>query len=346
MSNNESPEPHKTKAFNSRFVEHFDFIPPPELLEIIEEGSHISSLDNQDDVHSRLNKNLASFFKATSSKPSKILIADPLIFSNSSNISSTSPVSLTMSPNNSFSSNELSNTNNTAVRHRSQSNPIIPLAPLNESTLAEPKAIPATKKKEPNNARITLNTNHSMPADIHMVSKKSQVAPQSKPRITRRQLNFAGIYIQRYDSWYQFLTHVLGWLNEIIRTTSQSERMFQSFLKEAKWMHKDKENSSAKEVHHLVHGFTTDLAQQEQQFVKMLKKHVPGLEALKKECATQIKKIKSRSDLSQEELLRRAEVTVQYMSQLTKMCKEARRTIEKGAQLTSDPWLANLCKVY
>jgi hypothetical protein len=122
--------------------------------------------------------------------------------------------------------------------------------------------------------------------------------------------------------------------------------MFHSFLKDTKWFQKDESNESAKEVHHIVHGFTADLALQEQQFVKILKEHIPGLEKLKKECTTQIKKIKAREDLSQEVHLRRAEVTVHYMSQLTKVCKEARRTIEKDAQLTNDPWLANLCKVF
>jgi hypothetical protein len=58
-----------------------------------------------------------------------------------------------------------------------------------------------------------------------------------------------------------------------------------------------------------------------------------------------IKGLKSSPDLALDEFLRRAEVTANLMIQLNKSCKEARRTIEKGAQLTNDPWLTNLCKL-
>jgi hypothetical protein len=65
---------------------------------------------------------------------------------------------------------------------------------------------------------------------------------------------------------------------------------------------------------------------------------------MKKETTTQMKVLKSRTDLDREEFLKRAEVTVSFMSQLDKACKEARRTIDKGGQVTTDPWLCNLCK--
>lgn len=173
-------------------------------------------------------------------------------------------------------------------------------------------------------------------------------APPSsgKSKLSRASLNRADIIIKRYDAWSKFLTLMIAWVSEVSRLSAQSERSFSSLLKkDHRFSQLQTSNiASANGIHATIHGFTVDLALQEQQFGHRLKEHVPILEKFKKECATQQKGLKSRTDLALDEFLRRAEVTASLMAQLNKACKEARRTIEKGVHLTSDPWLVNLCK--
>jgi hypothetical protein len=174
----------------------------------------------------------------------------------------------------------------------------------------------------------------------------------TKKILRGRGLNRADIIMKRYESWVKFITMLSLWISDIAKHSNQSEKSFQSLLRDNKFSNfittTGTDIDAANGFHATMHGFTTDLALQEQKFGRSLQKeHLPILEKFKKECTLIIKSLKSRPDLNLEEYFKRAEVTASLISQLTKSCKEARRTIEKdGIQvMTNDPWLVNLCKV-
>ncbi|KAG2211659.1 hypothetical protein INT47_008756 [Mucor saturninus] len=157
-------------------------------------------------------------------------------------------------------------------------------------------------------------------------------------------LNRADIIIKRYESWNRFVLLLYSWINEMAKVSSQSERSYKAILENDKFSNlKGNSAKSVSGIHATMHGFTADLASQEHKFGRQLQaEHLPILENFKKECQTNIKILKGRQDLAIDEFLKRAEITASLISQLSKTCKEARRTIEKGSQVINDPWLVNL----
>lgn len=292
------PESTKTELLDirplSRFIECFDFSPPPELLDVVIE-------DN--------NKAPPLPSKSISTKPSKLTIKDPLLTLYDSNDQMISP---------------------TSPKAHNTPSQTFPTKTKSSQPLSNPNRVSRFPPSTTTSSRLSFSPQEQ---DFY-----------SSTKISRKQLNRADLIIRRYDSWLKFISVIISWMNDIVKTTTQSERMMNTLLKEPRFSSvKGNTIESANEIHALLYGFTTDLASQEQKLIQDLKNQIPIMEKLKRECTTHLKALKSRSDLSQEEFLKRAELTATYMSQLTKACKEARSAIQKKAPLTTDPWLINLC---
>ncbi|GAN06450.1 fragile histidine triad protein [Mucor ambiguus] len=339
----------------SRFVEHFDLMPPTELLDTSSVELPVDEPPEQPNstkqplyalppgIQRKYPSNLS--IQSAAAVPSSALMYSP-----------TSPTADIRD-----SSRKMTSTAATQQQQqgpfdllksvgRSQSHPANALASNNDSGTKEtndpPSVVTMTKAASPPPEPIVLaNTVVApLPKDNNNTTYASPTSSLGKSKLSRASLNRADIIIKRYDAWSKFLTLIIAWVSELSRLSAQSERSFSSLLKkDHRFSQLQASNiESANGIHATIHGFTMDLALQEQQFGHRLKEHVPILEKFKKECATHQKGLKSRTDLALDEFLRRAEVTASLMTQLHKACKEARRTIEKGAYLTSDPWLVNL----
>lgn len=346
----------------SRFVEHFDLMPPTELLDT-------SSIEIPDEPLEQQSKKPISPLYALPNGvqrkyPSNLSIKSAEPFQTSGTMySPTSPTTdirdysrnIPLSPTmeSSPSTSQIPSDLLKSVK-RSQSNPanssttnlINDMKKTSDPTVTMTNMASLPSKEAFANTVVVPSKNNNMKISISAVNNDYISPSPGKSKFSRTSLNKADIIIKRYDAWSKFLTLIISWAGEVSRLSLQSERSFSSLLKETRFSNTKGSNiDSANGIHATIHGFTMDLALQEQQFGHRLKEHVPILETFKKECTMHTKGLKSRSDLALDEFLRRAEVTASLMVQLNKTCKEARRTIEKGVQLTNDPWLTNLCKL-
>lgn len=286
----------------SRFVEHFDMMPPTELLDTIigeeKEKQQRESGDNNGDRRVK--------------KPTP-LYSLPL------------------------------NSSNSATRSVLYS----PTSPTSPKPIIFDTSISHDIPNVPSAANIKMAGNNSPLPNIQQQQELQHHNPTSTTAKKLHSLNRADIIIKRYESWSKFILLLYSWINEIARISIQSERSYQTLLDNDKFSNLKGNNiETANGIHANMHGFTMDLALQEQKFGRNLQaEQLPILEKFKKECHFNIKSLKSRLELGLEEFLKRAELTANLITQLNKTCKEARRTIEKGAQVMNDPWLVNLCKV-
>lgn len=320
----------------SRFVEHFDLMPPTELLDT--SSVELPAEEPLQQPNSS-KKPLYALPPGIQRKyPSNLSIQSATTAAAAPMYSPTSPTTDIRD----YSATQQGPFDLLKSVGRSQSQPTnVPVSSSDPSSVAT-----MTKAASPPPETTALANTVVAPLPKDNSTYTSPAAGSGKSKLSRASLNRADIIIRRYDAWSKFLTLIIAWVSEVSRLSAQSERSFSSLLKkEHRFSHLQTSNiESANGIHATILGFTVDLASQEQQFGHRLKEHVPILEKFKKECATHQKGLKSRTDLALDEFLRRAEVTASLMAQLNKACKEARRTIEKGAHLTSDPWLVNLCK--
>lgn len=165
----------KTKAFSSRFVEHFEH---PSSSELLEEGSQISSLGIiQENTHSQFITVIEPSIGASFiSKPDVVLT-----HSTSTNNAPTSPIPITISSSSSFSSS--SELSKKQLRRHTQSTSLTPPPLLpGSSSSSEIRNVSELEEKYVTSQRITLKNNHSMPAYIHLVSQVDQTVPHPKPK--------------------------------------------------------------------------------------------------------------------------------------------------------------------
>ncbi|GAA5801869.1 hypothetical protein HPULCUR_007325 [Helicostylum pulchrum] len=266
----------------SRFIEHFDIIPPAELLDMIDDQEEKEEEEEKErqrvylSADEKLGKKPTPLYGLSTSR-----LADNHLFY--------SPTPSTTHSTPSLSASKVSN------------------------------------KSKPMNATTTTTTTTG---PIKLDKKL-------------RSLNKADVIIKRYESWYKFIILFISWLSEIERLCSQSKRTYQ--LLSDTTSSKSSSNKSVNDIQATLYSFTTDLALQEKKLAQAIQnEHLPSLEQFKKQCNYNIKSLKNQFGLGLGEFLRRAEVTASFMAQLAKTCKDARGTIENGAQVTNDPWLVNL----
>ncbi|KAL9553413.1 hypothetical protein MBANPS3_003298 [Mucor bainieri] len=342
----------------SRFVEHFDLMPPTELLdtssiEFPAEESPEQPNSSKKPLYAlppgiqRKHPSSLSIQSAAAAPSSALMYSPTSPTTDIRDYSRNVPSTATQQQQQQQQPSDLLKSVG-----RSQSQPT-----TNASTPGSNRNSSDSGTREPSSI-VTITKAASPPPEATVVLANTVVAPFSKDsstyaspttsatksKLSRASLNRADIIIKRYDAWSKFLALIIAWVSEVSRLSAQSERSFGALLKkDHRFSQLQTSNiESANGIHATIHGFTVDLALQEQQFGHRLKEHVPVLEKFKKECATHQKGLKSRADLALDEFLRRAEVTASLMAQLNKACKEARRTLEKGVHLTSDPWLVNL----
>ncbi|KAL7310243.1 hypothetical protein PS15m_009765 [Mucor circinelloides] len=323
----------------SRFVEHFDLMPPTELLDTSSVELPVDEPSEQPNSqkplyalpHGLQRKYPTSLSIQSAAEPSALMYSPTSPTADIRDYSRNMPSSAAQQQQGPLD----------LLKYvgRSQSNPVnVPSSQSITNKASDPSVVTMTKAASATPEPVLANT-------VIVPSKYDNYTSSTsgKSKLSRASLNRADIIIKRYDAWSKFLTLIIAWVSEISRLSLHSERSFSSLLKESRFSNLKGSNiESANGIHATIHGFTVDLALQEQQFGHRLKEHVPILEKFKKECTTHQKGLKSRPDLALDEFLRRAEVTASLMAQLNKTCKEARRTIEKGVHLTTDPWLANL----
>lgn len=270
----------------SRFIEHFDIIPPAELLDTMDDQEEEKKGEEEEErqrvylsADEKLGKKPTPLYGLSTSR-----LADNHLFY--------SPTPSTTHSTPSLSASKVSN------------------------------------KRKPINV-ITTSSGTSTTGPIKFDKKL-------------RSLNKADVIIKRYESWYKFIILFISWLSEIERLCSQSKRTYQLLSDTSS---KSSSNKSVNDIQATLYSFTTDLALQEQKLAQVIQnEHLPSLEQFRKQCNYSIKSLKNQFGLGLEEFLKRAEVTASFMTQLAQVCKDARGTIENGAQVTNDPWLVNLCK--
>jgi hypothetical protein len=309
----------------SRFVEHFDAMPPAELLDIIADGmEHEAPLKintkQSISLFTRPSNNIIGMKSAEILPTSSIdqAAVTPVVSrSASTSAKSNKQSKIKPKPTRSTSAHRLTN--------RSKSDPVIAIV----------------------NDTIESKLEQIISDDASSSSKENQDEQYTKPSniksvFNTHSLNRADVIIKRYDSWNEFIQRIYFWFSEMIRHSQIAERSYNHLLKD-KLGHKSK-NTTITSLQSVFARATTEFSNEELKFKETLQGFLTVLEKMKKETTTQMKGLKSRTDLDREEFLKRAEVTVSFMSQLDKACKEARRTIDKGGQVTTDPWLCNLCK--
>lgn len=353
----------------SRFVEHFDMMLPTELLDMIGEEEHQqqpnAAVNNSDkskkptplfaipafdryDSSNNLNgpEQLTKNAPSSPISPTRKSYLDrhdssPIVTLDNSPMPAVVSQSSNSSPHSSHSG-RIETTANNINRGRPEVSAVSP----------ELHVLKSNSTTRATSAINSIAMNNNLSNNAQQQPKQSQqdqlIFPSSggtrKKLSSKSSLNRAEFMIGRYESWNRFISLFVSWVNEIAKQSIQSEKAYQASLKESKFFSRKSDHHSKNNG---MHGFTADLALEEQKIGRHLQtEQIPNLEKFKKECTSIIKNLKSRPDLNQEEFLRRAEITASLISQLSKTCMEARRTIEKGAPLVNDPWLINLCKVF
>lgn len=355
----------------SRFVEHFDMMPPTELLDMIGEEEQ-----QQQQLSTSANNN------EKSKKPTPLFALPGFNRHDTGNSLNGAVHPLQNTP-----SSPISPTRKSYLDRHDSSSPITPLesSPMSsaiQSSSSSPLSahvghaetvsnktngtvVPTTNSELPttksnSNARATsiintIATNSNLSNIAQQQHKQSQQdqlfsPPPSSTRkklSSKSSLNRAEFIIRRYESWNRFISLFIAWVNEIAKQSIQAEKAYQASLKESKFSFRRGGGDHHSTKNNGMHGFTADLALEEQKVGRHLQTdQIPNLEKFKKECTSIIKSLKSRPELNQEEFWRRAEITASLISQLNKTCIEARRTIEKGSPVVNDPWLVNLCKLF
>jgi hypothetical protein len=288
----------------SRFVEHFDLMPPTELLDAssIEEGP--------------------------TKKITPLYALNPSVHKESAN-SAYSPTSYTMERHVSSTSHNNIQGDPSTVSYLTSN-----VDPIASSSTSLPKIRNSPSSSQPASRRY--KTTNGLDLNLFkqgmLVSKSTLPRPGSHVKSTSTSLNRAEVIIKRYESWDTFLSLICTWISDTVRLSIKSQKSSGNLMKASKSEGLNKQQ-----------GYTADLASMKD-FSQRLKVQIPILEKFRKECQMHLKTLKNRPDLNIQEFLKRAQVTVNLMTQLKAACEEARRTIEQGSQLTNDPWLANLCR--
>jgi hypothetical protein len=337
----------------SRFVEHFDLMPPTELLD--EPSIEDSSIETKSKKKDKAQKKMTPLYALAPSfnkRPSKLSIKLAEQIPSNTTYSPVSPIS-PISPTNYTMELPLPGTvgrtqsNLSASSHQEtlisdQEINVVDSIILNTSNSTNLPKI--TSSPSPSHSTSRNNFQTASRLDLNSFKQgtllpKSQQPTSPRPsggrvKYTRTSLNRGEVIIKRHESWDRFLSLISTWIADIVRLSIKSQKSSGNFMK-----------ASKSEMVSKQQGNTADLASLEEKknFSQRLKVQLPILEKFRKECHAYIKTLKNRPDLNLEEFLKRAEITANLMAQLKTACEEARRTIEKGAQLTNDPWLVNLC---
>lgn len=223
--------------------------------------------------------------------------------------------------------------------------------------------------------RVPLKSSHSTPLQISTNTIQPRkfgsngsvlTNPPTNTKIpltsTPVSLNRADVIITRLETWYAFLKSIINWVEEVSKINLASSRGYyqrayphldESLAVSTTTTTNPHDTSSATLVKQNINqsiltiqtGFqvlTMQIAAEQQEFSKCLDRdYLPTLKKLRKECKEKIHKLKTDTSLFLDELLRRAEVTRNKMTHLSRCCKQADKS--KG-QLEMDPWVANLCK--
>lgn len=292
----------------SRFIEHFDTTIPNELLNIIIAEKKEMQQDRRNSDDTKQVKKPTPLYGLSQGSSSSATKTD--LYTPKYPISPTSPTPAPL----------------LTARSSNETSKIIATTPANDDIKPIRSYSPLPKTQE------QLDHDH----------EKSTIVTTKY-----RNLNRAAVIIKRYEAWNKFIILLYSWVNEMAKISTQSEKTYKTLLENDQFSNlKGNSVETVNSIHATMHGFTIDLASQEHKFGRQLQtEQLPLLEKFKKECQTNIKSLKSRQDLVIDEFLKRAELTASLIAQLSKTCKEARRTIEKGSQVINDPWLVNLCKV-
>ncbi|KAI8993458.1 hypothetical protein BDB01DRAFT_832272 [Pilobolus umbonatus] len=216
------------------------------------------------------------------------------------------------------------------------------LRPSVSTPLQKQKSMASNRKYSTNESLMTVKS----------ASSQNTVIKASKSTGTVRvnSLNRAEIIIDRLESWLHFIDSLLGWLQEMAKISTQSSRLYSNraypFL-----LRKDEDgvllNDDEQLNHNLVRiqtglqALTMQIVAEEQEFSRKLDQdYLPILLKLRKECKSQIHKLKADSSLNIEDWLKIAEITKSKMTYLSKCCEQADSGESKRPDM--DPWMANL----
>lgn len=349
MSSKVKENPGRIKPL-SRFEEHFDLMPPTELLDTNSvEDSSIMETKRIKEKHRQ--KRIIPPYTLTplhNIEPLKITTKSHEKIPSNNSYSPVSPISPSM---------QLS----PGTADRVQINPYADSNQENNVSSIMTMSNSKNLSKEINNESYSNSTsrrNYSTTSKLDLNSFKKgnllqqhqqQQQPTSpKPRngvrvkYTRTSLNRAEIIIKRYTSWENFLSILSMWIADIVRISIMSQKSSGNFTKMGK---SEALNKQQQQISGYMKNLTSSL-EENKDFGQRLKSQLPLLEKFRKECHAHIKTLLNRPDLNLEEFLKQAQVTANLMAQLKTTCDEARRTIDKGLPLTNDPWLANLCMYF
>jgi hypothetical protein len=292
-----------------RFTEHFDQLPPQELLDIMSD-----STDKKQEANRQRTVSTATTPSTVSDSdsyfpPLQRPLSRKLSTASRRRQSLTHSLSTPPSPSPTFSAATSSTTRTSRQRHVSSSGTSLYRRP--SSTLASTVA---------------------RSAGAHKLS-------------TLFSLNRAAVIITRLEQWLQLIKCVIQWLDETARLHLQVSRgyshrhlpLFQMELQ-------PDQTPAASTLYAGLRLLTTNVADGHHLFGGNLQRlHIPALLRFKRECKEKIRVLRNDPRLLMDELLQRAELTKKSMDHLTKVCQAADATTPQTPKAT-DPWLANLCK--
>ncbi|SAM09270.1 hypothetical protein [Absidia glauca] len=290
-----------------RFTEHFDQLPPQELLDIMSDSTDKKRDTNRQRTISTTTTPSTVSDSDSYFPPLQRPLSRKLSTASRRRQSLTHSLSTPPSPSPTFSTATHSTTRTSRQRHVSSSGTSLYRRP--SSTLASTVA---------------------RSAGAHKLS-------------TLFSLNRAAVIITRLEQWLQLIKCVVQWLDETARLHLQISRgyshrhlpLFQMELQ-------PDQTPAASTLYAGLRLLTTHVADGHHLFGGNLQRlHIPALLRFKRECKEKIRVLRNDPRLLMDELLQRAELTKKSMDQLTKVCQAADATIPQATK-TTDPWLANL----
>lgn len=308
----------RAAAAKSRFTEHFDHVPPPELLESLADTDFHVSTTRKPRRQRTLNKTFRPFLNTSNSTTT----LDSFAPSRPRASTSTPPVS--------SSSNIETRPPLSAGSSVALSSPAVPRARLNSitDTFVTRDERPASQDESDNEA-----------------SSVSMRKRSGTPRLFS--LNRAEVLITRLDVWQQALKTIATWLEETAKIGLQGSRSYYQRSLPLVNQNVSEEGDALGTCQAGLQVLTMHLAGKHKEFGKRIQHDfIPPLLRLRKECKDMIKSLKEEPDLVMDELLRRAETTRKSMANLNKWCKAADASSDPHSPLEHDPWLANLCKYH
>ncbi|ORY98601.1 hypothetical protein BCR43DRAFT_487819 [Syncephalastrum racemosum] len=303
----------RAAAAKSRFTEHFDHVPPPELLESLADTDFHVSTTRKPRRQRTLNKTFRPFL-------------------NTSNSSTTLDSLAPSRPKPSISTPPLSSSSNIETR-----------PPLSNGSVA--LSSPAVPRARLNSITDTFVSRDERPVSQDESDNEASSVSMRKRSGTPRlfSLNRAEVLITRLDMWQQALKTIATWLEETAKIGLQGSRSYYQRSLPLVNQNVSDEGDALSTCQAGLQVLTMHLAGKHKEFGKRIQHDfIPPLLRLRKECKDMIKSLKEEPDLIMDELLRRAETTRKSMANLNKWCKAADASSDPHSPLEHDPWLANL----